>query len=80
MQEPKLLAEDIRAFFRPLAAEPNETDQRPSAKFAHSSPRMLTAPARLLMLLQARSLWTGRELAERLETTARTLRRDVERL
>lgn len=44
---------------------------------------MLTAPARLLrllMLLQARSLWTGRGLAERLETTERTLRRDVERL
>jgi predicted DNA-binding transcriptional regulator YafY len=44
---------------------------------------MLNAPARLLRLLallQARSEWTGRELAERLETTARTLRRDVERL
>jgi predicted DNA-binding transcriptional regulator YafY len=37
------------------------------------SARML----RLLSLLQARSNWTGDELAQRLEVTSRTLRRDV---
>jgi predicted DNA-binding transcriptional regulator YafY len=35
---------------------------------------------RLLTLLQSRSTWGGAELAERLEITPRTLRRDVERL
>ncbi len=35
---------------------------------------------RLLTLLQSRSLWAGPELAERLEITPRTLRRDVDRL
>lgn len=35
---------------------------------------------RLLGTLQARRHWTGSELAERLEVTARTLRRDVDRL
>ena len=35
---------------------------------------------RLLSLLQARTSWTGPELAERLEVTARTVRNDVERL
>jgi predicted DNA-binding transcriptional regulator YafY len=35
---------------------------------------------RLLSLLQARPTWTGRELAERLEVTRRTVRNDVERL
>ncbi|HKU40893.1 MAG TPA: YafY family protein [Polyangiales bacterium] len=35
---------------------------------------------RLLTMLQARRSWTGPELAERLEVTARTLRRDVDRL
>jgi predicted DNA-binding transcriptional regulator YafY len=35
---------------------------------------------RLLTLLQARSSWTGPELADRLEITPRTLRRDVDRL
>ncbi len=35
---------------------------------------------RLLSLLQARSTWTGGELARRLEVTDRTLRRDVDRL
>jgi predicted DNA-binding transcriptional regulator YafY len=34
----------------------------------------------LLSLLQAGRAWPGAELAERLETSARTLRRDVERL
>ena len=34
----------------------------------------------LLSLLQARRQWTGPELAERLGTTVRTVRRDVERL
>src|SRR5580693_183166 len=35
---------------------------------------------RLLTLLQSRSSWAGPELAERLEVTGRTLRRDVDRL
>jgi predicted DNA-binding transcriptional regulator YafY len=35
---------------------------------------------RLLSLLQARPDWTGAQLAERLEVTARTLRRDVQKL
>ena len=35
---------------------------------------------RLLGLLQARPEWSGAELAERLEVTVRTLRRDVQRL
>src|SRR5262245_54171086 len=35
---------------------------------------------RLLTLLQSRPTWGGPELAERLEITPRTLRRDVERL
>jgi predicted DNA-binding transcriptional regulator YafY len=41
-----------------------------------SSARLL----RLLTLLQSRGFWTGAELAERLEITERTVRRDVERL
>jgi predicted DNA-binding transcriptional regulator YafY len=41
-----------------------------------TSSRLLT----LLSLLQARRYWPGRELAYRLEVSARTLRRDVERL
>ena len=35
---------------------------------------------RLLSLLQARPDWSGRELAERLEVTTRTIRTDMERL
>ncbi|ROO84914.1 putative DNA-binding transcriptional regulator YafY [Actinocorallia herbida] len=35
---------------------------------------------RLLGLLQQRQVWTGPELAEKLRVTARTVRRDVERL
>ncbi len=35
---------------------------------------------RLLTLLQSRGSWTGPELAERLEVTLRTVRRDVDRL
>jgi predicted DNA-binding transcriptional regulator YafY len=35
---------------------------------------------RLLSLFQARRYWSGPELSERLEITARTLRRDVDRL
>ncbi|WP_370326728.1 helix-turn-helix transcriptional regulator [Euzebya sp.] len=35
---------------------------------------------RLLTLLQSRRYWTGPELADRLDVSARTLRRDVERL
>ncbi len=35
---------------------------------------------RLLTLLQARATWSGADLAARLDVTARTLRRDVERL
>lgn len=44
---------------------------------------MLETSARLLRLLslfQARRYWSGAELTERLEITARTLRRDVDRL
>ncbi|MBL7499691.1 YafY family transcriptional regulator [Frankia sp. CNm7] len=44
---------------------------------------MLETSARLLnllALLQARRDWTGPELAERLEVTTRTIRKDVERL
>jgi predicted DNA-binding transcriptional regulator YafY len=44
---------------------------------------MLQTSARLLRLLslfQARRYWSGAELSERLEVTARTLRRDVDRL
>lgn len=41
-----------------------------------SSARLL----RLLTLLQSRVTWTGSELTSRLEVTARTLRRDVDRL
>lgn len=44
---------------------------------------MLDTSARLLRLLsvlQARRSWAGAELAERLEVTTRTLRRDVDRL
>ncbi len=43
---------------------------------ADTSSRML----RLLSLLQTHRHWSGDELAERLEVSARTLRRDVERL
>lgn len=35
---------------------------------------------RLLTLLQAQRFWPGRELAERLEVTGRTLRRDIDRV
>src|SRR5271165_7699394 len=35
---------------------------------------------RLLSLLQARPFWSGPDLAEKLEVTGRTLRRDVDRL
>ena len=44
---------------------------------------MLQTSARLLRLLslfQARRYWSGAELSQRLEVTARTLRRDVDRL
>jgi predicted DNA-binding transcriptional regulator YafY len=41
-----------------------------------TSSRLLT----LLSLLQARRDWPGRELADRLEVSGRTIRRDVERL
>ena len=43
---------------------------------AESAARLLA----LLALLQSRPSWAGGELAERLEVTGRTLRRDVERL
>jgi predicted DNA-binding transcriptional regulator YafY len=39
-----------------------------------------TRTLQLLALLQSRRAWTGGELADRLEVTPRTLRRDVERL
>jgi predicted DNA-binding transcriptional regulator YafY len=41
-----------------------------------SSGRLLT----LLGLLQSRSMWSGAELAERLEVSGRTVRNDIERL
>ncbi len=41
-----------------------------------ASPRLL----RLLSMFQSRRYWSGGELAQRLEVTPRTLRRDVERL
>ena len=44
---------------------------------------MVQTSARLLRLLsmfQAQRYWSGGELSERLEVTARTLRRDVDRL
>src|SRR5438067_4771474 len=43
---------------------------------ANTSSRML----RLLSLLQTHRYWPGAELAERLEISPRTLRRDVDRL
>jgi predicted DNA-binding transcriptional regulator YafY len=43
---------------------------------ANTSTRML----RLLSMLQTHRFWAGRELAERLEVSERTLRRDVDRL
>src|SRR5689334_25377672 len=43
---------------------------------SETSSRLLT----LLSLLQARRDWPGAELAERLEVSGRTIRRDVERL
>src|SRR5437588_11990393 len=43
---------------------------------ARTSSRLLT----LLSLLQARRDWPGAELAERLEVSGRTVRRDIERL
>jgi predicted DNA-binding transcriptional regulator YafY len=46
------------------------------ASMLETSARLL----RLLSLLQAKPNWTGRELAERLEVTTRTIRKDVERL
>jgi predicted DNA-binding transcriptional regulator YafY len=46
------------------------------ASMLETSVRLL----RLLSLLQAKPSWTGPELAERLEVTARTVRNDVERL
>ncbi|MGB6040723.1 MAG: HTH domain-containing protein, partial [Gordonia sp. (in: high G+C Gram-positive bacteria)] len=39
-----------------------------------------TRTLKLLALLQAHRLWAAAELAARLETTERTVRRDVERL
>jgi predicted DNA-binding transcriptional regulator YafY len=45
--------------------------------------RMLETSARLLRLLsllQARRFWTGSDLAQRLEVTERTIRRDMDRL
>src|SRR2546423_14089367 len=43
---------------------------------ANTSSRML----RLLSLLQTHRYWPGAELADRLEVSVRTLRRDVDRL
>ena len=35
---------------------------------------------RLLALLQSRTLWSGEELAEHLDVTVRSVRRDIDRL
>jgi len=43
---------------------------------SHTSSRLLE----LLSLLQGRRDWPGEELAERLEVSGRTIRRDIERL
>ena len=50
--------------------------REPSQGMIETSARLL----RLLTLLQARRYWSGAELADRLEVTKRTVRRDVERL
>ena len=47
-----------------------------AGQVAETAARLL----RLLSLLQARPGWTGPELADRLEVTTRTVRRDVDRL
>src|SRR5918995_1388556 len=47
-----------------------------SAVVSETSSRLL----RMLSLLQARRDWPGRVLADRLEVSGRTIRRDVERL
>ena len=52
------------------------TARPPAAAMTDTSSRLLT----LLSLLQARRDWPGAELAERLEVSGRTIRRDVERL
>src|SRR5687767_4770090 len=49
---------------------------RNSGDMANTSSRTL----RLLSLLQTHRFWPGGELAERLEVSERTLRRDIERL
>nr|WP_157489029.1 YafY family protein [Pseudofrankia sp. DC12] len=54
----------------------DEPDGRAGVPGASPSTRML----RLLALLQTHRYWPGAELAERLAVSARTLRRDVERL
>ena len=41
-----------------------------------SSGRLLA----LLGLLQSRSMWSGAEIADRLEVSGRTVRKDIERL
>src|SRR5207248_494808 len=51
--------------------------------FPHHGIRMSDTSSRLLgllSLLQARRDWPGAELAERLEVSRRTVRRDIERL
>lgn len=51
-------------------------DTRETAGSAGTTARVL----RLLDLLQSRPVWSGTELAERLDVTTRSVRRDVERL
>src|SRR5690242_10056017 len=57
---------------RPLS----DRNRRQTDDMANTSARML----RLLSLLQTHRYWPGTELADRLEVSPRTLRRDVDRL
>jgi predicted DNA-binding transcriptional regulator YafY len=54
----------------------SDLNLRQSGPMANTSARML----RLLSLLQTHRYWPGAELADRLDVSARTLRRDVDRL
>jgi predicted DNA-binding transcriptional regulator YafY len=72
----------LRNFLKyPLTVTPDRGQLRSSIEIRitvmlETSARLL----RLLTLLQARRFWSGAALAERLEVTERTVRRDVDRL
>jgi predicted DNA-binding transcriptional regulator YafY len=59
-----------------LGQNPSSTPDRIESVVTDTSSRLLT----LLSLLQTRRDWPGRELADRLEVSGRTIRRDIERL